>query len=77
LRADLGWKAAAGLTFDDEGSHPTVLTLWRSNLRTSERPERSLDARCEVIAHPGALDGKICRALDSTVLDDAVATRPR
>ena len=33
VRTDLRWKVAAGLAFDDEGFHPTVLTLWRNKLR--------------------------------------------
>jgi hypothetical protein len=28
LVTDLKWKVAAGLGLDDEGFHPTVLTLW-------------------------------------------------
>jgi IS5 family transposase len=75
LRTDLRWKVAAGLSLDDEGFHPTVLTLWRNKLRASERPERIFDAVREVIAQTGVLKGKTRRALDSTVLDDAVATQ--
>ena len=72
---DLRWKVAAGLALDDEGFHPTVLTLWRNKLRASERPERIFDAVREVIDATGVLKGKVRRALDSTVLDDAVATQ--
>jgi transposase len=75
LRTDLRWKVAAGLALDDEGFHPTVLTLWRNKLRASERPERIFDAVRSVIAETGVLSGKTRRALDSTVLDDAVATQ--
>jgi len=75
VRTDLRWKVAAGLALDDEGFHPTVLTLWRNKLRTSGRPERIFDAVREVIAQTGVLKGKVRRALDSTVLDDAVATQ--
>jgi IS5 family transposase len=66
---------AAGLALDDEGFHPTVLTLWRNKLRVSERPERIFDAVRAVIERTGVLKGKTRRALDSTVLDDAVATQ--
>ena len=59
----------------DEGFHPTVLTLWRNKLRASDRPERIFDAVRAVIAETGVLRGKTRRALDSTVLDDAVATQ--
>jgi IS5 family transposase len=75
LRTDLRWKVAAGLALDDEGFHATVLTLWRNKLRDSERPERIFDAVRSVIAETGVLKGKVRRALDSTVLDDAVATQ--
>ena len=72
LRTDLRWKVAAGLTLDDEGFHPTVLTLWRNKLRASDRPQRIFEAVREVIDATGVLSGKTRRALDSTVLDDAV-----
>ena len=75
LRTDIRWKVAAGLTLDDEGFHPTVLTLWRNKLRQSERPERVFDAVRDVVTATGVLAGKTRRALDSTLLDDAVATQ--
>ena len=75
LRTDLRWKVAAGLTLDDEGFHPTVLTLWRNKLRQSDRPQRVFDAVRDVVAATGVLSGKTRRALDSTLLDDAVATQ--
>jgi IS5 family transposase len=75
LRTDLRWKVAAGLALDDEGFHPTVLTYWRNRLRASERPERIFDAVRDVVAETGVLAGKTRRALDSTLLDDAVATQ--
>jgi hypothetical protein len=55
--------------------HPTTLTVWRGRLRRSERPNRIFDAVRAVIAQTGVLVGKSRRALDSTVLDDAVATQ--
>lgn len=75
LRTDLRWKVAAGLALDDEGFHPTVLTLWRNKLRASERPERIFDVVRGVVAETGVLAGKTRRAVDSTLLDDAVATQ--
>jgi IS5 family transposase len=75
LRTDLRWKVAAGLTLDDEGFHPTVLTLWRNKLRASTAPERIFDAVRAVVAETGVLAGRTRRALDSTLLDDAVATQ--
>ena len=75
LRTDLKWKVAAGLSLGDEGFHPTVLTLWRNKLRASEQPQRIFDAVREVVHATGVLSGKTRRALDSTLLDDAVATQ--
>lgn len=75
LRTDLRWKVAAGLSLADEGFHPTVLTLWRNKLRSSKAPERIFDAVRAVITETGVLGGKTRRALDSTLLDDAVATQ--
>ena len=75
LRTDMRWKVAAGLALDDEGFHPTVLTYWRRRLRDSEEPERIFDAVRQVVADTGVLANKTRRALDSTLLDDAVATQ--
>ena len=75
LRCDVRWKAAAGLGIDDEGFDASVLTLWRQRLRASEHPERIFDAVREVAAECGALSKRTMRALDSTVLYDAVATQ--
>jgi IS5 family transposase len=75
LRTDLKWKVAAGLSLGDEGFHPTVLTLWRNKLRASDRPQRIFDAVRDVVHATGVLAGKTRRALDSTLLDDAVATQ--
>jgi hypothetical protein len=72
LTTNIAWKAAVGLAITDEAFHPTVLTLWRNKLRASERPQRIFDAVREVIASSGVIAGKHRRALDSTVLDDAV-----
>lgn len=75
LRDRISWKVACGLALDDEGFDYSVLTYWRTRLRTSERPERIFDAVREVVAATGVLKGKTRRALDSTLLDDAVATQ--
>jgi len=72
LRTSIVWKAAAGLALDDEGFHPTVLVLWRNKLRASERPERIFEAVREVVNESGVIAKRNRRALDSTVLDDAV-----
>ncbi len=75
LRTNIMWKVAAGRALDDGGIHYSVLTYWRSRLRVSDRPERIFDAVRAVIDATGVLAGKRRRALDSTLLDDAVATQ--
>ena len=75
LRCDLRWKVACGLALTDEGFHPTTLTYWRRRLAASTAPDRIFDAVRRVIAETGVLRGKTRRALDSTILDDAVATQ--
>ncbi len=75
LRDRISWKVAAGLPVDDPGFDYSVLTYWRSRLRRSQRPERIFEAVREVISATGVLGGRTRRALDSTVLDDAVATQ--
>jgi hypothetical protein len=75
LRRDIAWKVACGLRLDDEGFHPTVLVYWRNRLRSSDRPRRILDAVRQVVAATGVLAGRGRRVLDSTVLEDAVATQ--
>jgi IS5 family transposase len=75
LRTNIGWKVAAGLALDDAGFHYSVLTYWRTRLRASDRPERIFDAVRSVIDATGVLKGRRRRALDSTLLDDAVATQ--
>jgi transposase len=72
---DLRWKAACGLPVAAGGFHPTTLTYWRRRLAASDWPNRIFDAVREVIAQTGVLTGKTRRALDSTVLEDAVATQ--
>ncbi len=71
----ISWKVACGLALDDPGFHPTVLTYWRTRLRASSRPERIFDAVRGVVEVTGVLKHKTRRALDSTLLDDAVATQ--
>jgi IS5 family transposase len=75
LRDRISWKVAAGLALDDVGFDYSVLTYWRARLRGSDRPERIFDAVRAVVAETGVLKGKTRRALDSTLLDDAVATQ--
>ena len=75
LATDLRWKVACGLSITDAGFHPTTLTQWRNRLRKSDRPERIFDAVRDVISSTNVLANRHRRALDSTLLDDAVATQ--
>jgi IS5 family transposase len=72
---DLRWKAACGLPVTAGAFHPTTLTYWRRRLAASKQPNRIFETVKAVVAATGALAGKTRRALDSTVLDDAVATQ--
>jgi Transposase DDE domain/Transposase domain (DUF772) len=75
LRCDLRWKAACGLGLLDPGFDPSLLTYFRRRLARSGDPGRLFAKVKEVVAATGVLAGKHRRALDSTVLDDAVATQ--
>lgn len=75
LTFDLRWKAAVGWPLTDKAFHDTTLTVWRRRLLASTDPNRIFVAVQQVIAQTGVLKGKTRRALDSTVLDDAVATQ--
>jgi IS5 family transposase len=75
LRNRIDWKVACGLALDDPGFDFTNLTYWRARLRASARPERIFDAVRAVVDATGVLAKKHRRALDSTILDDAVATQ--
>jgi IS5 family transposase len=75
LKDRISWKVACGLALDDPGFHHTVLTYWRGRLRASESPERIFDAVRAVVEATGVLKSRPRRALDSTLLDDAVATQ--
>ena len=75
VRCDLRWKAACGLGLLDVGFHPSLLTYFRRRLQRSGDPARLFAKVKEVVSATGALAGRHRRALDSTVLDDAVATQ--
>lgn len=72
---DLRWKAACGLPVTAGAFHSTTLTYWRRRLVASDRPNRIFEAVKAVVTATGVLAKKTRRALDSTVLDDAVATQ--
>src|SRR5499427_4114883 len=77
VRFDVRWKAAIGASLDDPGFNPSTLVYWRRRLAKSQRPHRVSDAVKTVIEQTGILRGRRRRAVHSTVLDDAVATRTR
>ena len=74
-RCDLRWKAACGFPLDHAGFDPLTLVYWRRRLAKSQRPHRINDAVRRVIGETGALTGRRRRAVDSTILADAVATQ--
>jgi Transposase domain (DUF772) len=74
-RCDLRWKVAVGLALDDGGFHPSTLTYWRQRLARSARPHRINQAVKKVVEETGILAGRRRRAVDSTILADAVATQ--
>jgi IS5 family transposase len=75
LRCDLRWKAACGLGLLDTGFDSSLLTYFRRRLACSGDPNRLFARVRQVVAATGVLRGRHRRALDSTVLDDAVATQ--
>ena len=76
LPCDLRWKAACGLAVARPAFHPSVLTYLRRRLARSDSAGPDLRRRQGGRARPPACStGKTRRALDSTVLDDAVATQ--
>ena len=75
VRFDVRWKVACGLAIDDEGFDPSSLVYWRKRIAKSQRPHRVNDAVKKVIEQTGVLRGRRRRAVDSTILADAVATQ--
>ncbi len=74
-RFDVRWKAAAGVPLDDPGFDPSSLVYWRNRIARSARPDRISDAVKKVVRETGVLRGRRRRAVDSTILADAVATQ--
>src|SRR6185437_8151771 len=75
VKFDVRWKAAIGASLDDPGFDPSSLVYWRKRLARSERPHRVNDAVKTVIGQTGILKGRRRRAVDSTIMADAVATQ--
>lgn len=74
-RCDLRWKVATGMALDHNGFDPSTLVYWRKRLAKSDRPHRINEAVRAVVAETGVLHGRRKRAVDSTILADAVATQ--
>jgi hypothetical protein len=75
LKFDIRWKVACGRSLTQVSFDPSTLVYWRKRIAQSDRPGRVFDAVGEVIAQTGVLRGRRKRVVDSTVLDDAVATQ--
>lgn len=75
VRFDVRWKVACGLAVDDEGFDPSTLVYWRRRIAKSQRPHRVNDAVRKIVEETGILKGRRRRAVDSTILADAVATQ--
>jgi IS5 family transposase len=74
-RFDVRWKAATGVPLEDPGFDPSSLVYWRNRIAKSQRPHRISDAVQKVVRETGVLKGRRRRAVDSTILADAVATQ--
>ena len=75
VRFDVRWKVACGLAIDDQGFDPSSLVYWRGRIARSERPHRVNEAIRLIVEQTGVLTGRRRRAVDSTILADAVATQ--
>jgi len=75
VRFDVRWKVAIGAPLADAGFDPSSLVYWRNRIARSQRPHRVNDAVRKVIEETGVLRGRRRRAVDSTILADAVATQ--
>jgi hypothetical protein len=75
LKFDIRWKVACGRSLTQMSFDPSTLVYWRKRIAKSDRPDRVFGAVAEVIAQTGVLRGRRKRVIDSTVLDDAVATQ--
>jgi hypothetical protein len=75
VRFDVRWKVSIGAAVDEPGFDPSSLVYWRNRIAKSERPHRVNDAVRKVIEQTGVLKGRRRRAVDSTILADAVATQ--
>jgi len=74
VRFDVRWMVAIGAAVGEPGFDPSSLVYWRRRIAASKRPHRVNDAVKTVVEQTGILRGRR-RAVDSTILADAVATQ--
>ncbi|HEY2280684.1 MAG TPA: IS1182 family transposase [Streptosporangiaceae bacterium] len=74
-RCDLRWKVATGMSLDHKGFDPSTLVYWRRRIAVSTRPHRINEAVRTLVEATGVVRGRTKRAVDSTILADAVATQ--
>ena len=67
------WKAAIGMSLADTEFDPSSLVYWRNRIAKSGRPHPVNDAVRKVLEEAGVLKGWPRRAVDSTILANAVA----
>src|SRR5947199_1045631 len=75
VRFDVRWKVAIGAPLDDPGFGPSSVVYWRNRIARSKRPHRVNEAVRKIVEETGILKGRRRRAVDSTILADAVATQ--
>ena len=76
VRFDVRWKVACGAArWMIRGSIRPRWCTGGSRIARSERPHRVNDAVRQVVGQTGVLTGRRRRAVDSTILADAVATQ--
>ena len=74
-RCDLRWKVATGMALDDKGFDPSTLVYWRKRLAKSTGRTGSTRRCARWSRRPGSCVAARKRAVDSTILADAVATQ--
>jgi hypothetical protein len=63
------------MALDHWGFDPSTLVYWRKRLAKSQRSHRINEAVRKVVEETGIVAGRRKRAVDSTILADAVATQ--
>src|SRR5262249_39819096 len=75
VRFDVRWQGAIGAPVDAPGFDGSSLVDRRNRIARPARPHRINDAVKKVVGQTGILKGRRRRAVDSTILADAVATQ--